>query len=121
MCPEISGLENLMALHYYPGHLHILSDIRRRSINSYLLEDKPMSNPTTETALKEFLLANDEQYRALASEHHQYDTRLHELSELPFPNNDEQLEEATLKKKKLRLKDQMEAIAHKYKSSSTSH
>ncbi len=80
-----------------------------------------MSNTTTEMALKEFLLANDEQYRNLASEHRQYDSRLHELSELHFPNDDEQLEEVTLKKKKLLLKDQMEAIAHKHKSSNTSH
>ena len=80
-----------------------------------------MSNTTTEMALKEFLLANDEHYRALASEHRQYDSRLHELSELPFPNDDEQLEEITLKKRKLLLKDQMEAIAHKHKSNNTSH
>jgi uncharacterized protein YdcH (DUF465 family) len=80
-----------------------------------------MSIPSSEIALKEFLLANDEQYRTLASEHHQYDERLHQLSELPFPNTDEQIEEVQLKKKKLHLKDQMEAIAHKYKSSNTSH
>ncbi|MBI1761594.1 MAG: DUF465 domain-containing protein [Acidobacteria bacterium] len=80
-----------------------------------------MSIPATETSLKEFLLANDEHYRALASEHHQYDERLHELSELSFPNTDEQMEEILLKKKKLHLKDQMEAIVHKYKSSNTSH
>ena len=80
-----------------------------------------MSIPTSEMALKEFLLANDEQYRTLASEHHQYDERLHKLSELPFPNTDEQIEEVQLKKKKLYLKDQMEAIVHKYKTSNTSH
>lgn len=82
-----------------------------------------MSIPMTETemALKEFLMTNDDHYRILASEHHQYEARLSELSRLPFPNEDEQTEEVTLKKKKLYLKDQMEEIVHKYKSSTTSH
>jgi uncharacterized protein YdcH (DUF465 family) len=80
-----------------------------------------MSNLTTETSLKDFLVANDEQYRSLLNEHHQYEARLNELCSLPFPSEDEQIEESLLKKKKLHLKDQMEAIVHKYKTSSTSH
>jgi hypothetical protein len=75
----------------------------------------------SETALKEFLLANDPTFRALADEHHTYDTRLSELSSLHFPNEDEQVEEATLKKKKLHLKDQMQAIMTHYKTSQLSH
>jgi uncharacterized protein YdcH (DUF465 family) len=80
-----------------------------------------MSIPTTEAALKELLIATDEHYRALANEHRQYEVRLRELSSLPFPSEDEQVEETLLKKKKLFLKDQMEAIASKYKASQTSH
>jgi uncharacterized protein YdcH (DUF465 family) len=80
-----------------------------------------MSNLNAETALKEFLITNDETFRALATEHHDYETRLSELSSLHFPNEDEQVEEATIKKKKLHLKDQMEAIMTRAKTSQMSH
>lgn len=80
-----------------------------------------MSNLTMENHLKEFLFNTDEQFRTLMNEHHQYESRLTELSLLQFPSEAEQVEEALLKKKKLFLKDQMEAIVHKYKASATSH
>jgi len=80
-----------------------------------------MSIQVSEAALKDFLIANDDRYRELATEHHKYDVRLSELISLPHPNDDEQMEEAILKKKKLLLKDQMEAIASNYKASATSH
>ncbi len=80
-----------------------------------------MSIPTTEAALKDYLLDNDDQFRDLASEHRKYESRLNELAGLTFPNEDEQLEETVLKKKKLILKDQMEAIMSKYKSSAAGH
>jgi len=80
-----------------------------------------MSIPTTEAALKDYLLNHDDQYRDLASEHRKYESRLNELAGLPFPNEDEQLEETVLKKKKLILKDRMEAIMSKYKSSAAGH
>ena len=69
-----------------------------------------MSILASDTGLKEYLFANDETYRDLFNEHHKYDERLLELSELHHPNEEEQIEETILKKKKLFLKDQMEAI-----------
>jgi uncharacterized protein YdcH (DUF465 family) len=80
-----------------------------------------MSILASETALKDYLLANDDKYRELATEHKRYEARLSELSSLPYPNEEELIEETILKKKKLLLKDQMEAIATKYKISVTSH
>ena len=80
-----------------------------------------MSIPASETALKDYLLNHDDQYRELATEHRKYEARLSELASLPHPNEDELLEETVLKKKKLFLKDQMEIIASKYKTSSMSH
>jgi len=61
-------------------------------------------------ALKERLLQTDEVFHNLAAEHHQLEGRLHELTAKPFLSEPEQLEEVTLKKRKLRLKDQMEDI-----------
>ena len=80
-----------------------------------------MSVPTSEVALKEYLFNHDSQYRELATEHSKYEERLHELTSLLHPNEDELIEEAVLKKKKLYIKDQMEHIAAQYKTSTTSH
>ena len=60
---------------------------------------------------KSLLLRSNDQYRQLAERHHQLDDRLHQLTELPYLTDSEQLEEVTLKKKKLALKDRMEEIA----------
>lgn len=64
--------------------------------------------------VKNLLLRSNDQYRQLAERHHQLDDRLHELTEKHFPSDSEQLEEVTLKKRKLALKDQMEAIARDF-------
>jgi uncharacterized protein YdcH (DUF465 family) len=80
-----------------------------------------MSVPTSEVALKDYLFNHDSQYRELATEHRKYDERLSELTQLLHPNDDELMEEAVLKKKKLYLKDQMEMIAIQYKSVAAGH
>jgi uncharacterized protein YdcH (DUF465 family) len=81
-----------------------------------------MSIPaSSEAALRDYLINHDEHYRDLVNEHRKYEARLSELASLHYPNEEEQLEETILKKKKLLLKDQMQAIASKYKTSATSH
>jgi uncharacterized protein YdcH (DUF465 family) len=60
--------------------------------------------------VKHFLLQSHDQYRELAERHHALDDRLHELTERPHLSESEQLEETTLKKRKLALKDRMEQI-----------
>jgi len=62
---------------------------------------------TTADLLKEELINQDPEFRELAREHTRYEQRLSELSALAYPSDEEQLEEVTLKKKKLVLKDQM--------------
>ena len=52
----------------------------------------------------------DEEYRRLEEQHHDYESRLSVLSEKLVLSDDEQVEESTLKKKKLQVKDRMEAI-----------
>ena len=60
--------------------------------------------------LRERLLQTDHEYRDLATRHHDLDERLHELTTRHFLTEPEQLEEAQIKKQKLRLKDRMEDI-----------
>jgi uncharacterized protein YdcH (DUF465 family) len=66
--------------------------------------------------VKNLLLRDNDQYRQLAERHHELDDRLHELTEKHFLSDTEQFEEVTLKKRKLALKDQMEAMARDYTS-----
>ena len=61
--------------------------------------------------VRHVLLASNDQYRELADLHHVLDDRLHELTGKHYLTTSEQLEEVTLKKRKLALKDQMERIA----------
>ena len=71
-------------------------------------------SPAEAQEVKNLLLHNDPTYRDLAERHHQLDDKLHQYTDRPFLTNSEQLEEVTLKKMKLALKDQMERIARDY-------
>jgi len=64
--------------------------------------------------VKNQLLQSDQGFRQLAEQHHQLDDRLHQLTERHYLSESEQLEEATLKKRKLALKDRMEEMARLY-------
>ena len=60
------------------------------------------------------LLANHGEFRRLVQEHTQYAQRLDSLTQKRYLTEDEKLEEVRLKKLKLRLKDQMQAIERQY-------
>ncbi|HEY2975259.1 MAG TPA: DUF465 domain-containing protein [Pyrinomonadaceae bacterium] len=77
---------------------------------------------TTADKLKEELMSRDPEFRELAREHTRYEERLSELTALAYPSDEEQLEEVTLKKKKLALKDQMYSLIMQHqKTQSVSH
>ena len=71
-------------------------------------------------SLKQELIMSDPEFRELAREHGRYEERLSELSALPYPNDEEQLEEITLKKKKLAVKDQMHEIMLRHQKATAS-
>ncbi len=56
------------------------------------------------------LLQTDEEFNQLAAQHHQLEDRLHQLTSKHYLSEPEQVEEVTLKKRKLALKDRMEMI-----------
>ena len=66
--------------------------------------------------LKAHLMATNEEFQKLASQHSEYAHKLDALESLPHLTTDEELEEKRLKKGKLHLKDQMEAIMSQYRS-----
>jgi uncharacterized protein YdcH (DUF465 family) len=97
--------------------------LQKQSRHSHRLKgDMHEMDIATKDSLKEELINRDPEFRELAREHHKYEERLTELSALAYPSDEEQLEETTLKKKKLALKDQMYSIMTQYqKSHSLSH
>jgi uncharacterized protein YdcH (DUF465 family) len=64
----------------------------------------------TQDELKAHLMATSEEFRVLASQHGQLHKQLEELEAKHHLTDQEQVEEVRLKKQKLRLKDQMNAI-----------
>jgi uncharacterized protein YdcH (DUF465 family) len=78
--------------------------------------------PTDFEELKRQLLQSDEQYRQLATRHHDLDEQIHNLTALAatrhYLTEPEQLEEVRLKKVKLALKDQMENILRRHSTDS---
>jgi uncharacterized protein YdcH (DUF465 family) len=60
-------------------------------------------------------LQPDEELNQLAARHHELENRLHELTAKHYLSEPEQVEEVTLKKKKLQLKDRMEDILRRHR------
>ena len=69
-------------------------------------------------SLKASLLEENEEFRRLDREHHDYESRLQALTNKVVLSDEEQLEETTLKKKKLQVKDRMEAIVRQAREGS---
>jgi uncharacterized protein YdcH (DUF465 family) len=74
--------------------------------------DMSISDP-----VKDELLKINPQFRDLIHQHQNYEQRLNELSGLTYPSDDEQIEESTLKKKKLMVKDAIYEMMHDYEVS----
>jgi uncharacterized protein YdcH (DUF465 family) len=66
--------------------------------------------------LKEELLRTDEEFHNLAAKHHELEDRLQALTTKHYLSGPEQLEEVTLKKRKLQLKDRMEDILRRHRA-----
>ena len=68
--------------------------------------------------LRAQLLKTDAEFIQLASKHHELEDRLHELTAKHYLSEPEQVEEVTLKKRKLQLKDRMEDILRRHRQQS---
>ena len=66
-----------------------------------------------EEEIKEQLMSSSPDFRRLAEEHRQHEGQLQELHSRHMTEQDH-LEEITLKKKKLHLKDQMNSMIRRY-------
>jgi len=73
-----------------------------------------MSNRTAE--IQRVLSSEDEEFLTWIEEHHACESRLSELAAKREVTTDEELEEKTLKKRKLHLKDQMAERIRSYEA-----
>lgn len=72
---------------------------------------------STVEATKDELYKANQAFRDMVNKHRNYEKRLSELAELTYPNEDELLEETTLKKKKLILKDEIQNMVQTHSHS----
>ena len=96
----------------YPPSLSALADSARQPH----WEELPTMERIELQELKAHLMATNAAYQGLASQYSEFANKLDELEGLPHLTDQEQLEEVRLKKLKLRLKDQMEAIVSQNRS-----
>lgn len=73
-----------------------------------------MSNRTAD--IQRVLSSEDEEFRQWIEEHHACESRLSELASKKEVTTDEEVEEKTLKKRKLHLKDQMAERIRSYEA-----
>lgn len=67
--------------------------------------------------VRDELMKTNPTFRELVQQHQNFEARLNELAHLTYPNEEEQLEEITLKKKKLMVKDAIYEMMHNYEIS----
>jgi uncharacterized protein YdcH (DUF465 family) len=64
--------------------------------------------------VKDILIKENQAFKELANQHQSYERRLTELADLSYPSEEELLEETTLKRKKLVIKDEMYNMMNEY-------
>jgi uncharacterized protein YdcH (DUF465 family) len=69
---------------------------------------------STVDPVRDELLKSNPTFRDLVHQHDDFEARLNELAHLTYPNDDEQLEELTLKKKKLLIKDEIYSMIQQH-------
>jgi len=69
-----------------------------------------------EEEIKEHLMSESPEFRRLVDEHRQYEAKLGELLNRHHMTDQDRLEEVTLKKRKLYLKDQMNSMIQKFRN-----
>ena len=67
-----------------------------------------MPHPTHD--VRQSLLAHDPEFRRLAEEHSRCESQLEQIVKQPYLNSEDLVQETYLKKRKLRLKDEMELM-----------
>jgi uncharacterized protein YdcH (DUF465 family) len=86
-------------------------------MNFKFREERKFMDMTTTDPVRDELIKENQNFRELVQKHQNYEKRLTELAGLTYPNDDELLEESTIKKKKLLVKDEIYALMQDYSKS----
>lgn len=74
--------------------------------------------PRVTRDVRDHLMASNPEFRRLVEEHTQYEARLQQLSNDPYLSAEDLIYEMTLKKLKLRVKDEMEQLVAQHQQNS---
>jgi uncharacterized protein YdcH (DUF465 family) len=72
-----------------------------------------------EEQIKASLMSSNPEFQKLIKEHRKYEGRLEELQALPHMSEEDLLEQNTLKKKKLRIKDRINGTILQFRTKLT--
>ena len=70
--------------------------------------------PVLPRELREHLMASSPEFQRLAEEHSRYEVQLEQLTKQHYVNSEDLLLEIELKKRKLRVKDEMEQLVARH-------
>jgi uncharacterized protein YdcH (DUF465 family) len=76
---------------------------------------------TAQRSPRDVIFEADAEYQRLAEKHQQYEAELQKLSQSPYLNSEDLIEEIRLKKMKLHVKDEMERLASRVHSARARH
>jgi uncharacterized protein YdcH (DUF465 family) len=76
---------------------------------------------TAQRSPRDVIFETDAEYQRLAEKHHQYEVELQKLSQSPYLNSEDLIEEIRLKKMKLHVKDEMERLASRIHGARARH
>lgn len=71
--------------------------------------------------IREALIQSDPDFQRLMQEHSQYEQQLHALTKQIYLNSEDLLLEVELKKRKLRVKDEIEQLVARIEREKTAH
>ncbi len=72
--------------------------------------------PISPREVRDMLLASDAEFQRLAQEHSRYEAELVTLAHQPYLSSEDLILEITLKKKRLRVKDEMEQLVTRHRT-----
>ena len=76
---------------------------------------------TAQRSPRDVIFETDAEYQRLAEKHRQYEAELQKLSQSPYLNSEDLIEEIRLKKLKLHVKDEMERLSTRIHSARARH
>jgi uncharacterized protein YdcH (DUF465 family) len=102
----------------YEAGVNFMPSARIGSADWYFEGGETMPNRTAD--IQQILSSEDPEFREWVEEHHSCEARLNELTAREEISVDEEMEEKTLKKRKLHLKDRMADRIRSYEASHAS-